>query len=59
MNAALVVRDLRRTSEAETLVTATRLKSLGIDAIGIAENFLPPPAVKSPRRKLFCGGLAG
>ncbi len=43
VNATLVVRDLRRTSETETLVTASRLKSLGIDAIGIAENFLPRP----------------
>jgi Mrp family chromosome partitioning ATPase len=42
INAALVVRDLRRTSEAETVATARRLKLLGIEAIGIAENFLPP-----------------
>lgn len=39
--AALVVRDLRQTSEIETLATASKLKSLGIDAIGIAENFSP------------------
>ena len=43
VNAALVVRDLRRTSEAETLATAAKLKSLGIEAIGIAENFTPSP----------------
>lgn len=43
VNAALVVRDLRRTSEAETLHTAAQLKRLGIDAVGIAENFSPRP----------------
>jgi Mrp family chromosome partitioning ATPase len=43
INAVLIVRDLRRTSETETLVTGSRLKSLGIDAIGIAENFSPRP----------------
>jgi Mrp family chromosome partitioning ATPase len=41
VNAVLVVRDVRRTSEAETVATASRLKALGIPAIGIAENFLP------------------
>lgn len=41
VNAALVVRDLRRTSETETLVTASRLKLFGVDAVGIAENFTP------------------
>lgn len=44
LHAALIIRDMRRTSETETLVTASRLKSLGLVAIGIAENFLPPPA---------------
>jgi Mrp family chromosome partitioning ATPase len=39
INAVMIVRDVRRTTETETLIMATRLKSLGIDAIGIAENF--------------------
>jgi hypothetical protein len=41
VNAVMIVRDMRRTTETETLVTASRLKLLGIDAIGIAENFSP------------------
>ena len=39
IQAAMVVRDVRHSTEMETLVTASRLKSLGIEAIGIAENF--------------------
>jgi Mrp family chromosome partitioning ATPase len=39
VQAGMVVRDIRRSTEVETLVTASRLKSLGIEAIGIAENF--------------------
>jgi len=39
INAAIVVRDLRTTSEQETLGTANKLKNLGIDAIGVAENY--------------------
>ena len=39
VQAAMVVRDLRQSTETETLATATRLKALGIEAIGIAENF--------------------
>lgn len=41
VQAGMVVRDVRRSTEVETLVTASRLKSLGIEAIGIAENFGP------------------
>ncbi|MGE0755894.1 MAG: cellulose synthase operon protein YhjQ/BcsQ [Pirellulaceae bacterium] len=39
INAVMIVRDVRRTTEVETLITASRLKELGIEAIGIAENF--------------------
>ena len=39
VNAAIVVRDLRTTSEQETLDTAACLRTLGIEAIGIAENY--------------------
>ena len=39
VNAALVVRDLRTTSEQETLDTVANLKDLGIEAIGVAENY--------------------
>jgi hypothetical protein len=43
----MIVRDVRRTTETETLVTASRLKSLGVDAIGIAENFCHPTATRA------------
>lgn len=47
VNAAMIVRDTRRSTETETLATATRLKSLGIQAIGIAENFAPRQAINA------------
>ncbi|MEO8494249.1 MAG: hypothetical protein ABI614_04210 [Planctomycetota bacterium] len=39
LDAAIVVRDIRRTSEAETLAVATALRNCGVRAVGIAENF--------------------
>jgi Mrp family chromosome partitioning ATPase len=42
IDAAIVVRDVRRTSEQQTLAVAGRLKECGIDAVGIAENYAPP-----------------
>jgi Mrp family chromosome partitioning ATPase len=39
IDAAIVVRDVRHTSEEEVLVTARRLQHSGIAAVGIAENF--------------------
>jgi Mrp family chromosome partitioning ATPase len=39
VDAAIVVRDVRHTSEEEVLVTARRLQHSGIAAVGIAENF--------------------
>jgi len=38
-DAAIVVRDVRRTNEQETLETVARFKSIGVDAVGVAENF--------------------
>ena len=43
LNAAIVVRDVRRTSEQDALATAVRLKEGGIAAVGIAENYAPSP----------------
>ncbi|MCH5374613.1 MAG: hypothetical protein JJ992_11605, partial [Planctomycetes bacterium] len=39
VDAAIVVRDLRHTSEKKALATAERLLQSGIAAVGIAENF--------------------
>ncbi|MDP6557374.1 MAG: hypothetical protein QGG71_22100 [Pirellulaceae bacterium] len=39
LDAAIIVRDVRATSEEETLESVNRYKELGIDAVGIAENF--------------------
>lgn len=40
INAAIVVRDLRFTTEKKALVTAQHLERSGIPAVGIAENFV-------------------
>jgi Mrp family chromosome partitioning ATPase len=45
-DAAIVVRDVRRTSEHETLVAAQQLKGLGVNAVGIAENYSPRSAAE-------------
>jgi Mrp family chromosome partitioning ATPase len=42
VNAAIVVRDCRRTSEASTLAAVLQLKNLGVQAVGIAENYSSP-----------------
>jgi Mrp family chromosome partitioning ATPase len=39
VNAAIVVRDLRFTSERKALATAEQLQQSGISAVGVAENF--------------------
>jgi Mrp family chromosome partitioning ATPase len=39
LDAAIVVRDVRTTSKSETMGVATRLKQLGVSAVGIAENY--------------------
>jgi MinD-like ATPase involved in chromosome partitioning or flagellar assembly len=39
VDAAIVVRDLRYTTEKKALATAQRLQQSGIAAVGIAENF--------------------
>ena len=39
LDAAIIVRDVRVTSEEETLELVSRYTELGIDAVGIAENF--------------------
>jgi Mrp family chromosome partitioning ATPase len=47
VDAAIVVRDVRHTAEEQTLASAGRLQRLGVDAVGIAENFgtgQQPPA---------------
>ena len=41
VDAAIVVRDLRNTTERTTLETAAHLKQLGVEAVGIAENYAP------------------
>jgi Mrp family chromosome partitioning ATPase len=38
-SAAIVVRDVRQTSEESTLIVVARLRMLGLQAVGIAENF--------------------
>ncbi len=40
VNAAIVVRDLRFTTEKKAIATAQRLERSGIPAVGIAENFV-------------------
>jgi Mrp family chromosome partitioning ATPase len=42
VNAAIVVRDLRFTSERKALATAEQLQQSGIPAVGVAENFKEP-----------------
>jgi Mrp family chromosome partitioning ATPase len=44
VNAAIVVRDLRKTSEHKTLDVVARLRTLGVRAVGIAENYTSPEA---------------
>ncbi len=44
VDAAIVVRDVRMTSEEETLGTALTLRAQGVKAVGIAENFVAPQA---------------
>jgi Mrp family chromosome partitioning ATPase len=39
VDAAIVARDVRHTSEEETLTVATALRNSGVKAVGIAENF--------------------
>ena len=39
LDAAIVARDVRRTSEEETLAVAAALRKCGVKAVGIAENF--------------------
>lgn len=39
LDAAIVVRDVRTTSEEETLESVSRFRTMGIDAVGVAENF--------------------
>ncbi|HUG70020.1 MAG TPA: hypothetical protein VMM76_19875 [Pirellulaceae bacterium] len=39
LDAAIVARDVRQTSEEETLVVAAALRNCGVKAVGIAENF--------------------
>lgn len=39
LDAAIIVRDVRTTSEEETLESVSRFRALGIDAVGVAENF--------------------
>ena len=42
IDAAMVVRDVRRTSEQESLAAALQLRDAGVKAVGIAENFSEP-----------------
>ncbi|MCA9219182.1 MAG: hypothetical protein KDA71_02580, partial [Planctomycetales bacterium] len=39
LDAAIVARDVRHTSEEETLAVATALRHCGVKAVGVAENF--------------------
>ncbi|MCA9119896.1 MAG: hypothetical protein H6822_00965 [Planctomycetaceae bacterium] len=39
LDAAIVARDIRHTTEEETLAVATALRNCGVKAVGIAENF--------------------
>jgi Mrp family chromosome partitioning ATPase len=47
LDAAIVVRDMRHTSKQQTLATATQLRSMGVAAVGIAENHCPPQDQKA------------
>lgn len=47
IDTAIVVRDLRHTTEPKTLATATLLQRGGVPAVGIAENFREPAAEAS------------
>jgi Mrp family chromosome partitioning ATPase len=47
LDAAIIVRDVRVTSEEETLESVSRFRDLGIDAVGIAENFASTVAVQA------------
>jgi Mrp family chromosome partitioning ATPase len=47
VNAAIVVRDMRHTSSQQTEATAARLRRSGIEAVGVAENYVPPQAQKA------------
>jgi len=47
LDAAIIVRDVRTTSEEETLESVNRFKEMGVDAVGIAENFAPSAAVQA------------
>jgi Mrp family chromosome partitioning ATPase len=42
VDAAIVVRDLRNTTEKKALATAEHLQRTGVAAVGIAENFGTP-----------------
>jgi len=42
IDTAIVVRDLRNTTEKKTLATARLLQRRGVPAVGIAENFRDP-----------------
>jgi Mrp family chromosome partitioning ATPase len=46
-DAAIVVRDIRHTSEAETLAVAASLRNQGVKAVGIAENFGSSQAIRA------------
>ncbi|MDA1053776.1 MAG: hypothetical protein O3C40_25285 [Planctomycetota bacterium] len=47
LDAAIVVRDIRHTSEAETLAVAAALRRGGVKAVGIAENFGSPESQRA------------
>ena len=47
LDAAIVVRDIRHTSQAETLNAAAALRNCGVKAVGLAENFSSSPAVRA------------
>jgi Mrp family chromosome partitioning ATPase len=40
VDTAIVLRDVRRSSEVQTLRAAERLRTRGVPAVGIAENFI-------------------
>lgn len=39
VDAAIVVRDCRQTTEADTVAVVAKLKSMGVQAVGVAENY--------------------
>lgn len=47
LDAAIVVRDVRATSEEETLESVSWFRELGIDAVGVAENFASSAAAQA------------